>query len=158
SISDGFVELSGTSTSGLPLVYTSLNTEVAIVNGQRLTLIGTGEVEIVASQEGNEEFEPADPVIQVLEVEPAVILSDLRFGNFNIYPNPANDVIHIEVTDWAKDIAIQASLYTLGGKRLMTQSLSKQQQALDVHDISAGVYLLRLDYQSQQHIRKVVIQ
>ncbi|MEQ8472397.1 MAG: T9SS type A sorting domain-containing protein [Marinoscillum sp.] len=157
-ISDGFLDLTGTSTSGLAVSYASLNTDVAIISGNRVAFIGLGSVEIVASQEGNHEFEPAEQVSRELIIEKAVVLSNLQLGDFRIYPNPVGEVIHIEVTDLEKDGAIQASLFTLGGNRLIIQILRDQHYSLDVRHIPAGIYLLRLDYQDRHVIHKIIIQ
>ena len=53
--------LNATTTSGLPVTY-SIVSGPAVVNGNVLTVTGTGDVVIRATQEGNEHFNPAEPV------------------------------------------------------------------------------------------------
>lgn len=60
--------LTGTSTSGLPLVYTSSDPTVATVTGNIVDLLKTGTTTITASHPGNENFLPATSVTQVLTV------------------------------------------------------------------------------------------
>ncbi len=60
--------LTGVSTSGLPLVYTSSDPTVASVTGNIVDLIKTGTTTITADHPGNENFLPATPVPQVLTV------------------------------------------------------------------------------------------
>jgi hypothetical protein len=63
--------LSGTSSSGLPLTYTSSNTAVATVSGNTVTIIGGGTATIIANQPGNNNYSPAVDVVQPLTVNKA---------------------------------------------------------------------------------------
>ena len=63
-------ELTASSDSALPILYTSSNEEVATVSGSTVTIIGIGTTTITASQEGNEEYNPAASVDQPLTVNP----------------------------------------------------------------------------------------
>ena len=61
--------LTGSSSAGLPLTYTSSNPAVAtIVNGNTLRIVGAGTTAITASQAGNEDYTVAAPVFQELFV------------------------------------------------------------------------------------------
>ncbi|MFM7852529.1 MAG: T9SS type A sorting domain-containing protein, partial [Flammeovirgaceae bacterium] len=51
-------ELSGTSSSGLPLVYVSSDPTVALVDGSRVTIVGAGTTVINASQPGDTNYQP----------------------------------------------------------------------------------------------------
>ncbi|CAM1345282.1 ELWxxDGT repeat protein [Tenacibaculum amylolyticum] len=62
--------LNGTSSSGLPVAYTSSNNSVAIINGSNVTIVGAGTTVISASQTGNTNFNPAAGVLQTLIVTP----------------------------------------------------------------------------------------
>ncbi|TVR71276.1 MAG: T9SS C-terminal target domain-containing protein [Marinilabiliales bacterium] len=57
-----------TATSGLPVSYTSSNHEVATVKGDSIFIAGAGVTEITASQNGNENWYPATPVVMTLTV------------------------------------------------------------------------------------------
>ena len=58
-----------TTTSGLPVTYTSSNTSVAtIVNGNTIHIVGTGTTNITAKQAGDDDFMPATDVIKTLTV------------------------------------------------------------------------------------------
>jgi uncharacterized protein YjdB len=58
-----------TTTSGLPVTYTSSNTSVAtIVNGNTIHITGTGTTNITAKQAGDDDFMPATDVIKTLTV------------------------------------------------------------------------------------------
>jgi len=64
----GTITLTATSTSGLPVTYTSSTPAVATVNGNILTLLTLGTSVITASQAGNTNYLPAASVSQTLTV------------------------------------------------------------------------------------------
>ncbi len=54
--------------SGLTVTYTSSNTDVATVSGSTITIVGAGTSTITASQAGNDDYNAASDVEQVLTV------------------------------------------------------------------------------------------
>jgi len=73
--------LSATTNSGLTIAYNSSNTDVATISGNIVTIVGVGTVEITASQAGNNNYNPATPIIQPLTVNKAN-----QIINFNALP------------------------------------------------------------------------
>lgn len=68
---DETFELSAMASSGLPVSWTSSDESVAAINGNTLTILGAGSTTITASQSGNDNYNPASPVQQVLTVTKA---------------------------------------------------------------------------------------
>jgi hypothetical protein len=64
----GQLTLAATASSGLPVTYTSSNPEVAIVTGNRIQIVGSGETTITASQYGNRDTAMAPDVSRALVV------------------------------------------------------------------------------------------
>lgn len=60
--------LTGSASSGLEVGYSSSNTLVATVSGNTVVIVGAGSTTITASQAGDDSFEAADDVLQVLTV------------------------------------------------------------------------------------------
>jgi hypothetical protein len=60
-------------TSGLGVTYTSSNTSIAVVEGNKLKVVGAGSAVITAKQEGNGVFEAATPVSQTLTAAKAIL-------------------------------------------------------------------------------------
>ena len=71
-LSDSLVQLTATSTSGLPISYTCSDTSIARVVGTTLRLLAEGDATITASQGGNNQYLPATPVTKTLHVSRAV--------------------------------------------------------------------------------------
>ncbi len=68
---DASFALSGSSTSGLALTYTSSNPAVATIQGNTVNIIGAGSTNITASQGGNLDFGAAADAVQTLVVNKA---------------------------------------------------------------------------------------
>ena len=64
----GEFNLTATASSGLVVSYSSSDESVAIINGNTVTVVGTGSTNITASQEGNSAYNPATPVVRELVV------------------------------------------------------------------------------------------
>ncbi|MGK7396087.1 MAG: 6-bladed beta-propeller [Candidatus Cyclobacteriaceae bacterium M3_2C_046] len=56
------LSLSGSSSSSLPITYTSSNNQVAIITEDQIKIAGTGTATITASQSGNDNYHAAEPV------------------------------------------------------------------------------------------------
>lgn len=69
NIGDPNFNLNATSSSGLPVSYTSSNPAVATISGSTVTIVGSGSTDITASQGGNANYEPAANATQVLVVK-----------------------------------------------------------------------------------------
>ena len=84
------ITLSATASSGLPVTFESDNLAVATISGNTLTIVGAGTANIIASQSGDETYDPAPDVVQLLTVNKAN-LSAVADNQSKIYgdPNPA---------------------------------------------------------------------
>ncbi len=68
---DDDFELTATASSGLAVIYTSSNTEVATITGSIVTIVNAGATTITANQNGDESTEAAVPVSRELIVNKA---------------------------------------------------------------------------------------
>jgi choice-of-anchor B domain-containing protein len=80
-------------------------------------------------------------------------IEDNSFPNFNIYPNPTNNVIHINAIQFpVKNIKI----YDLGGKLLKSKNYnSKINIKTNISNFSNGIYILKLN---NEFITKIIKQ
>ncbi|MEQ9146625.1 MAG: T9SS type A sorting domain-containing protein, partial [Cytophagales bacterium] len=65
---DAPFELVANSDSGLPVSFESLNSNILSIAGNLASIHGAGEVVIIARQEGNDEYMPADAVERILVI------------------------------------------------------------------------------------------
>ncbi|WP_083925269.1 DUF7594 domain-containing protein [Flexithrix dorotheae] len=64
-------DLNASSSSGLPITYSSSDETVATISGNTVTIVGAGSTDITASQPGNISYNPAADVVQNLVVNKA---------------------------------------------------------------------------------------
>ncbi len=80
------IELDASTNSGLPLTYTSSNPEVAMISGNILTIVGTGNTNVKVYAEGNDTYFPAYMTKGMTVYDPAFACPDvfLYDGEFQV--------------------------------------------------------------------------
>jgi hypothetical protein len=73
--------LSATSSSGLPVSYSSSDQAVATISGQLVTVLTPGTVTITASQNGSTNYSPATPVVRTFCIKPPKPVIAVNFEN-----------------------------------------------------------------------------
>jgi len=79
--------------------------------------------------------------------------------SWNVYPNPVRDKLTIEVSN-APGYAISVSLVNVHGQKVMEHKTSGdryEQMHFDVRDIPAGLYVLRIKYDSFVATEKISV-
>lgn len=90
----------------------------------------------------------ATSIVSAIGINEDVLASSVMF-----YPNPANDILNVDVERNGK-----AELLSLTGARVVSKTLNAGINSLDVSSLATGVYVLRV-YQNQQvSIFKVVVE
>jgi len=62
--------LNGTASSGLPLTYTSTDTDKIRIEGNQVTILNAGKVTVTANQSGTSLYQPAEPVVRTFCIGP----------------------------------------------------------------------------------------
>jgi len=71
-------------------------------------------------------------------------ISDLNTTNFNIYPNPANDFIYIDLINiYSDDIIFR--LFDVLGNAIIETKLNKNNK-IDIADLNNGIYIYQIIY------------
>jgi PKD repeat protein len=85
-------------------------------------------------------------------------IEDFAEGRFNIYPNPAREVIYIETDEQVKD-ELKIELVNMEGKVVYTSSFEQNARftEIDIRNYARGVYFLRLSTDHNQFMKKVVV-
>ena len=93
------VTLTATATSGLPVSYTSSDSTIAYVEGDRLHLVADGYAWLTATQEGDYQYFPAEPVQRLLTVGGVGIATVGTDGQAKAYPNPTSGRVTIDLAE-----------------------------------------------------------
>ena len=80
--------------------------------------------------------------------------ADDLFRAINIYPNPASDVIYIDINQ--NPMFTHVEIYDLNGNLSLYQKLSQSNQ-IRVDHLSRGVYIMKLQQDGASLIRKIIL-
>jgi hypothetical protein len=96
SYGDPTFSLTTTSSSELPVSYTSSNLNVATVTGAEVMIIGAGTATITATQDGDNEYYAATPVTQTLTVDKATLtaVADDKSREYGV-DNPSFTITYV---------------------------------------------------------------
>ena len=97
TLADSPVTLTATATSGLPVSYTSSDSTIAYVEGDRLHLVADGYAWLTATQEGDYQYFPAEPVQRLLTVGNVGIATVGADGQAKAYPNPTSGRVTLDL-------------------------------------------------------------
>lgn len=86
-------------------------------------------------------IDPVDPVDPIDPVEPGDTTSIAHFeaGQFALYPNPANDVLHISGEGFS-----QYEIVNFIGQVVLSGNLTESATQINIAELPAGVYIVRL--------------
>ena len=74
---------------------------------------------------------------------------------FNVYPNPANETLHIISTSTEK--IVKASLLFMDGSTVLEISPQNTSFQMDVSQLKSGMYVLKLSGSNQSFYKKIII-
>lgn len=138
-VNDADFNLNATSDSGLPISYTSSNTNVATINGNVISIIAMGTTSITASQTGNTNYNPATNVSQPLTVTNAASTDNFTKLNFQIFPNPVSSTFEIK-----SEIKVdRIELYNILSQKVK-EFIKPKDNKLSIKDLEIGVYLIKI--------------
>ena len=140
SLSDRYLPLTATATSGLPVSYTCNDEAIATVYGEILMLNAPGLAIITASQAGNEMYYPAQDVMKVLNVQNPDGVGDYALTTTTLYPNPTTGMVHLSAS---QDIRAY-ELYDAMGIRISGESVHGNSVPVNLAPYPAGWYLLKV--------------
>jgi hypothetical protein len=83
---------------------------------------------------------------------PALAINDIFRNNYNIYPIPANDVLHVE----GLSTNSRLSVYSISGKELMNIEAVNSISLLNISDLEQGVYFLKISEKGNSEILKFI--
>ena len=97
TLADSPVTLTATATSGLPITYTCNDSSIAYVRGDTLHLVADGYAWLTATQEGDYQYFPAEPVQRLLTVGNVGIATVGADGQAKAYPNPTSGRVTLDL-------------------------------------------------------------
>lgn len=74
----------------------------------------------------------------------------------NVYPNPTNDKITIEIKHPISEINATAEIYSMIGIKFASINLEMNKTQLDISSLNNGMYIVRITFGSKQFIQKII--
>jgi hypothetical protein len=96
NLADSPILLTAGATSGLPVVYSCGDSSIAYSDGSMLYLLRNGTTTVTASQQGDSDYLPAEPVTKTLQVND-VGTDALANSSPQIFPNPTSGMVTIDL-------------------------------------------------------------
>jgi ELWxxDGT repeat protein len=153
-VTDSPFALSATASSGLPVSFSVLSGPATVTDGL-LTITGAGQVQVRATQAGNQTYKPAAPVEQSFMVEAVLSLAPTSSSGIVVYPNPASRVLTVKLPPAYESTSLQ--LLSASGQVVM-QQVAKGQGEFLLESLPKGLYLLRIDQNNKRITKKIVVE
>ena len=155
SMADSVIQLTATSTSGLTVKYSSSNTDVARVRGDRLYLLAPGTAVVTARQIGDRQYQPAARVSKQLTVSDgdtvSIAIPRDAADRVKVYPNPSRGEVNIHCRECTVH---EVGVISLSGRY---ERLRYTEGRVDVSHLAAGVYYLQIVTTTDVHREKIVV-
>lgn len=143
-------EINATASSGLE-VFCSVVEGPAVVSGTTVSLTDDGTVAIEAVQPGNHMYLAAHPFRRSFEVMAASDLKETIAEGLRLYPNPVRDVLVLEL----ENISIERiQLFESSGRFI--REYKNDSRNLDLGQISAGIYYIKISTPGNIYISKII--
>lgn len=151
------VMLSASASSALPVTFTVVAGPGSI-NGNTLTFTGQGNVTVKASQPGNENYLPADPVEQAILVYTE---DDKKDGiKVKIFPNPTRGPIKVKL-DNKKDKDYTIVIYNSQGTPVASTIAPKSHKVFEIDfnlsNSPDGHYYLWVSDGTEEFVRLIIL-
>jgi uncharacterized repeat protein (TIGR03803 family) len=153
---DAAFNLDASSSSGLPISYTSSNPGKATITDKMITILSTGDVTITASQAGNENYLPAEDVNQNLIIHALVInaLEESTNTSVKVYPNPASQSITISLPN--DNLSKRLIIYSAEGKSIEHITTNEASFTVPLFTYGNGYYLIQVFSGDKQFLKRFI--
>ena len=99
----------------------------------------------------NDSLQPETVINCLADVELYGGINDENLSKIKIYPNPANDVIHIQ---YDANNPVKASIYNMLGVQLQETILNKGLNTIDVRKLPSSIYFIRIEGAAYKFVKQ----
>ncbi|WP_353777530.1 T9SS type A sorting domain-containing protein [Winogradskyella sp. 3972H.M.0a.05] len=107
------------------------------------------------------DFDEATVMVEVdVNCEEEIIVENPEF-EFRVYPNPTSDILNVKMTGLYNTSKLY--LYDLSGKVLISSDIEDTlsgdpfTKQLNLNNLNSGIYFVRIEYDNQEIIEKVIV-
>ncbi|WP_321298916.1 MBG domain-containing protein [Marinifilum fragile] len=134
--------LTADASSGLNVVFSSENPEIARIENKLLMAISVGEVLISARQDGNKNYKKAE-IKKSIYIDFATGIDDLESnkGDLVVYPNPVQDFVKIKGLKRGQRVVLSS----IKGVVIMVKIAECEEMEINLSNYASGIYLLKAE-------------
>ncbi len=114
------------------------------------TDVQTVNIRVVAKDIFNAEVSD----VYKLSVKNSSSVTDLTAGTVRIYPNPANNKLHISILNYSQKGEIV--IYDIAGKRMLNSELSSSTQTVDISSLTKGIYIIEIKFRKGVFKQRII--
>jgi hypothetical protein len=78
-------------------------------------------------------------------------------GNLLIFPNPANDILNIQVEAGLSNLDAQLYINDIQGKTMISNRIPQEKTNINIGNLNPGVYIIRVEYGQNLVTRKLIV-
>jgi len=83
-------------------------------------------------------------------------INSIILNNFSFYPNPAYDMLYLEVSPSIISANAKIEIYDILGKAVLSQKIQKNKTGIDINSFKKGMYLMKLINGDEIIVKKFV--
>lgn len=145
--SDTSYYLQSESSSRLPVSY-ELKEGKGEIRDDILYVNESGSVTVIATQEGNKNYLPAEPVSRTMEVKLVTGIAGEVLSLIRIYPNPSQGVFYMARHD-GMTFNTEVKVYNGEGKEVLGLYWKDNAGEIDLTGKPQGIYFVRFTYEGE---------
>jgi hypothetical protein len=160
-LGDSEFRLYATSLSGLPVTYSSSNTDVVIIKGDTLYIVGLGTAIVMASQSVKPDCLPASTDMKTITIIPDDNLgrNTIEERNMKLYPNPTTGLITILLPELNERSVL--SMIDISGRTVYQLNLYGSNNkiiTLDLNFLEPATYIITVISKNQIIRNRIIIE
>ena len=147
------ITLNASASSGLEVSYSVISGDATIDSDEKTIIFNTeGQVQIMALQEGNEEYYAAPQKTVTVTVSVYTGIKEISDKNISIYPIPMKSILNIKA-----DKCYKLQLIDITGKIKLQHNMDSKTATLNTDLLHSGIYILRLIDKDQNIFNRRII-
>ena len=83
-------------------------------------------------------------------------INDITTKDINIYPNPANDRLYVETQTLTQTLTVE--IYDIFGRHRKLSAISGQQSVIDLSELNAGIYIIKINTKEGNIVKQFIKQ
>ncbi len=87
-------------------------------------------------------------------VDSALAIEELSSDDFKVFPNPVQDVIHVNFTKFSN---YTVAIYDITGKEIFLEDEVQQTNSFNISSLSAGIYILKIRDNERNQVQNIKI-